>query len=323
MNKWIKKGHVFKASGEYSWMQSHAANPFAIRLSESIYRIFFTVRDSLSRSFITFGDFDADKNFQLVHLSDKPVLEPGEPGLFDDSGVAVGYLIYINNKLVLYYLGWNLKVTVPWLNTIGRAEWDESEQRFIKCGRAPMMDRSEEDPFSISYPSVLFDQGMYRMWYGSNLAWGNTQETMQHVFKYAESDNGIHWKRTNEILLNFEHPGEYALSKPFVMKEDDKPYQMWYSYRANGEILSYRIGYAESADGLQWTRMDDQAGIDVTPNAWDSDMISYPFIFRHKGELHMLYNGNGYGRAGFGFAILNEDPIEPSFNETRVEFPLI
>lgn len=303
---WNKIKHIFCAKGEFSWMQTHAANPFAISLSDSIFRIFFTVRDEHMRSFITYGDFDALQDFKLISLSPNPVLEPGELGLFDDSGVAVGYLLMLDGKLVMYYLGWNLKVTVPWLNTIGRAIWSEEENRFIKCGKAPMMDRSEEDPFSISYPSILYENNRYRMWYGSNLGWGRSQESMKHVFKYAESADGIHWKRSNQIVLDLIHPGEYALSKPFVLKEEHNPYKMWYSYRANGNITSYRIGYAESLDGIKWLRKDDQAGIDVSKDGWDSEMISYPFVFRYKGKLMMLYNGNGYARTGFGLAIAEE-----------------
>jgi hypothetical protein len=299
---WQKKGHLFSASGEFPWMQTHAANPFAWPISKDVFRIFFTVRDAQSRSYITFGDFDASNNFKCIRISEKPALEPGEPGLFDDSGVAVGYIIEIDGQLNLYYLGWNLKVTVPWLNTIGRAVWSDAEQRFIKCGRAPVMDRSEEDPFSISYPSILFENGIYRMWYGSNLQWGSSQESMQHVIKYAESTDGIKWKRSNKIAVPLEHPGEYALSKPFVWKEKNL-FKMMYSYRANGNIQTYRIGYASSTDGLIWKREDHLAGIDVSTEGWDSEMISYPTIFEYNGKLHMLYNGNAYGRTGFGLAI--------------------
>jgi hypothetical protein len=299
---WQKKGHLFNASGEFPWMQTHAANPFAWPISKDVLRIFFTVRDAQSRSYITFGDFDASNNFNCIRISEKPVLEPGEPGLFDDSGVAVGYIIEIDGQLNLYYLGWNLKVTVPWLNTIGRAVWSDAEKRFIKCGRAPVMDRSEEDPFSISYPSILFENGIYRMWYGSNLKWGSSQESMQHVIKYAESTDGIKWKRSNKIAVSLEHPGEYALSKPFVWKEKNL-FKMMYSYRANGNIQTYRIGYASSTDGIIWKREDHLAGIDVSTEGWDSEMISYPSIFEYNGKLHMLYNGNAYGRSGFGLAI--------------------
>lgn len=299
---WVKGGHIFAASGEFEWMQSHAANPFAWRLSNTIYRIFFTVRDAHSKSYITFGDFDIADGFRLIQLSPHPVLSPGEPGLFDDSGVAVGYLMEREGKLNLYYLGWNLKVTVPWLNTIGRAEWSEQAARFIKCGKAPMMDRSEEDPFTISYPSIWKDEHGYKMWYGSNLQWGKTQETMQHIIKYAESSDGIHWHRTNHIAVHLQHPGEYALSKPFVIK-DQALYKMWYSYRANGAIQTYRIGYAESKDGWNWERMDHKAGIDVSPEGWDSQMISYPYVFKHENQWFMLYNGNEYGKSGFGYAV--------------------
>ena len=141
------------------------------------------------------------------------------------------------------------------------------------------------------------------MWYGSNLKWGKEQHEMQHVIKYAESLDGIHWNRTNFIAINLEHPNEYAISKPFVLYEDNL-YKMWYSYRANGVINTYRIGYAESKDGLNWTRKDEEVGIDVSEDGWDSDMICYPSILDYANKKYMLYNGNGYGRTGFGIAQL-------------------
>ncbi len=302
---WTKLKNIFCPDNNFSWMVSHAANPFAERMSEGIYRIYFTCRDAESRSHIGYVDVDFNDDFKVVSISDVPVLAPGELGLFDDSGTAMGYLLNTGDKKYLYYLGWNLKVTVPWLNTIGLAIWNEAKGTFEKYSRAPIMDRSDEDPFTISYPSVLLENGKYRMWYGSNLKWGKTQDEMDHVIKYAESNDGIHWNRTNQIHIHLEHPGEYALSKPFVIKSGDL-YQMWYSYRANGTVTTYRIGYAESADGISWKRKDEEVGIDVSPEGWDSEMICYPFVFDHGGTRYMLYNGNGYGRTGFGIAQLSD-----------------
>jgi hypothetical protein len=168
-----------------------------------------------------------------------------------------------------------------------------------------MMDRSEEDPFSISYPCIVAEAGRYKMWYGSNLSWGRDQSAMQHVIKYAESQDGRSWVRNKETAVGLLHPQEYALSKPFVLVEDNS-YKMWYSYRANGEIQTYRIGYAESQDGCIWERKDGACGIDVSKEGWDSEMIEYPFIFDYEGNRYMLYNGNGYGRTGFGLAILEK-----------------
>ncbi len=301
---WIKIKHLFVANKQFDWMYSHGSNPVFMKLKGSVNRIFFTCRDKFSRSHIAYIDVDFDNDFEVVSISEKPVLAPGSLGMFDDSGVVMGCFQNVGEQLFLYYLGWNLKVTVPWLNTIGLAVFNPKTNEFEKASKAPIMDRSNEDPFSISYPSILFENGVYRMWYGSNLSWGENQSDMKHVFKYAESLDGVNWKRTNQVVVNLEHENEYALSKPWVIKEDNL-YKMWYSYRANGHITTYRIGYAESLDGINWKRLDSKVGIDVSKNGWDSEMISYPCVFKYNNNSYMLYNGNEYGKTGFGIAILN------------------
>lgn len=303
--KWRKIKLVFEPNKKHYWMNSHAANPVPVQLTNSVFRVYFTCRDEIHRSHIGFVDVDFDNDYKVLNISDKPILEPGDLGMFDDSGVAMGYYILINNIPHIYYLGWNLKVTVPWLNTIGLAKFNCEIGKFEKISRAPIMDRSDEDPFSISYPSILHEDGIYKMWYGSNLKWGKQQHEMQHVVKYAESLDGIHWKRTNVVAVNTIHEGEYALSKPFVIKENGK-YKMWYSYRANKQIETYRIGYAESENGINWVRRDELAGIDVSIDGWDSEMICYPSILDFKGNRFMLYNGNAYGKTGFGIAVLEK-----------------
>lgn len=285
-------------------MYSHASNAVFSPISNTVGRVYFTCRSIEGKSHIAFIDIDFANNFDVINISEEPVLSPGEIGTFDDSGVVMGCLQEVNSQLYLYYLGWNLKVTVPWLNTIGLAIYNPSTSKFEKYSQAPIMDRSHEDPFSISYPSILFENGIYKMWYGSNLSWGKKQEDMQHVFKYAESFDGINWKRTNEIAINLEHPNEYALSKPWVLKLENNSYEMWYSYRGNKEISTYRIGYATSKDAKTWHRKDNKAGINVSDSGWDSEMISYPCVFEFNNNKYMIYNGNGYGKTGLGIAVL-------------------
>jgi hypothetical protein len=207
----------------------------------------------------------------------------------------------VGNHVFLYYLGWNLGVTVPWRNSIGLGISNDVQSSFKKYTEAPILDRSAVDPYSISYPFVLKEDEIYRMWHGSNLSWGEKQEDMAHIIKYAESRDGIHWNRQGHIALNFKNPQEYAISRPCVIKEKNI-YKMWYCYRGR-----YRIGYAESHDGIDWIRKDEDVGIDVSPDGWDSEMVCYPFVFDHKGQRYMLYNGNGYGKTGFGLAILEQN----------------
>ena len=299
---WKKLGWVFVPDNHHSWMQTHAANTVAEHLKDDLFRVYFSCRDKENHSSIGYVDVDINPPFKVTEISATPVLIRGEIGLFDDSGVSLSCITNVKGKKFMYYLGWNLGVTVPWRNSIGLAVYNEQTDQFEKHGKAPLLDRNEVDPYSISYPFVLEDGGLFRMWYGSNLSWGKDQKDMAHVIKYAESKDGISWKRDGSIALNFKSDGEYAMSRPYVIKESGV-YRMWYSYR--GE--AYRIGYAESSDGIQWIRKDDRAGIDVSPGEWDSESVEYPFIFDHRGQRFMLYNGNAYGRTGFGLAVLEKN----------------
>jgi hypothetical protein len=74
---------------------------------------------------------------------------------------------------------------------------------------------------------------------------------------------------------------------------------MWFCARGD----SYRLGYAESADGLAWERHDERAGLEPSDEGWDSEMIAYPCVFDRHGERYLFYNGNGYGETGIGYAI--------------------
>lgn len=298
VQKWEKLGWIFCASKNFDWMLTHASNPVAEHIGEDRFRIYFSCRDGKSRSSIGFVEIDVRQPDRILNLSNEPVVSPGDTGLFDDSGTSMGCLVKDGEKRYLYYLGWNLGVTVPWRNSIGLAISESAGARFVRHSRAPVMDRSAVDPFSISYPWILRDGDRWRMWYGSNLNWGANQTDMAHALKYAESPDGQQWDRSGQVAIGFKTPDEYAISKPCVLKEGGL-FRMWYSYRGS----AYRIGYAESTDGRQWKRLDEAAGIGVSTSGWDSKSIEYPCVFRHRESLYMLYNGNGYGETGFGLAI--------------------
>jgi len=300
--RWHKLGRVFCPDDNFPWMRTHAANPVGEHLGDDTYRIYFSARDEKNRSSIGWVEIDLKRPTEVVRISDRPILEPGRVGTFDDSGASMGWLVQCGSERYLYYLGWNLGVTVPWRNSIGLAISAGPGREFVRYSEAPVMDRSAEDPFSLSYPCVRLDNGLWRMWYGSNLAWGPEQADMAHVLKYAESSDGVHWTREPGAAVGFQAANEYALSKPCIIRENGR-YHMWYSYRGH----AYRIGYAESADGRNWLRRDHEAGISVSDSGWDSDSIEYPFVFDHGRRRYMLYNGNRYGLTGFGIAELEAE----------------
>jgi hypothetical protein len=298
--KWTKVGQIFCPDNNFEWMRTHAAAPVAEHIADDRFRIYFGCRDSANRTSIGFLEIDILRADRILNLSPTPIVAPGKLGLFDDSGTSMGCLVQYGHARYLYYLGWNLGVTVPWRNSIGLAISAGRDAAFEKVSLAPIFDRSDVDPFSLSYPWVMHDGRRWRMWYGSNLSWGQDQADMAHVIKYAEADDGIHWRRDGTVAINLKSPNEYAIAKPCVI-QDGSLFRMWYSYR--GGAASYRIGYAESADGTRWSRMDDDAGIDVSATGWDSESVQYAHVFRHRDRWYMLYNGNSYGKTGFGLAI--------------------
>jgi hypothetical protein len=68
----------------------------------------------------------------------------------------------------------------------------------------------------------------------------------------------------------------------------------------------YLAGYAESVDGKKWVRKDDEIGIGLSKDGWDSKMLCYPSLLQHKDKVYMFYNGNDMGKTGFGYAILEK-----------------
>ncbi|MEM9024041.1 MAG: hypothetical protein AAGB22_09885 [Bacteroidota bacterium] len=121
---------------------------------------------------------------------------------------------------------------------------------------------------------------------------------MQHVIRCATSTDGIHWQRHAHICVNVDET-DYAFSRPVVLKEYGT-YKMWYTYRG----AQYRIGYAESADGMTWERKDGAVQLPPSATGWDSEMVCYPYVFDLNHQRYMTYNGNGYGQTGFGLARL-------------------
>ena len=298
--RWVKLGLVFCPDGTREWMRTHASTPSVEPGTDELVRVHFSCRDAGNRSSVGSIEIDIRRPDRLLRVSDRPVLGPGPPGTFDDSGVSVGCVTRVGERDYLYYVGWNLAVTVPWRNSIGLAVRNGGEEAYRKVSRAPVMDRSEVDPFSLSYPWVVVEGGVWRMWYGSNDGWGPARSDMRHVIRYAQSADGVRWERQGHVAIPLAGGDECAVARPCVVRMEGR-YRMWYS-RKRGD--SYRIGYAESPDGVRWERQDARAGIETSESGWDSEMIEYPCVFQRLGKYFMFYNGNGYGKTGVGLAEL-------------------
>lgn len=296
--EWLKLGKIIEVNNFNDWLVSHTSVPVAIHLKEDIFRIFFNTRNQLNQSQTSFVDFDLGSKQIINRLVDSPIIKPGTPGSFDDAGITMSCFCPENG--IYYYMGWNLPGDVPFDNQIGGAK--QQSNAINKLDINPILGKCEKEPLSFGYPWVLKVKDKYFMWYDTNFFW-NKENPKDYKFELrsATSTNGIDWTKTYQtnILLK---DNERAIARPCVIYEDNI-FKMWYSIDTNSK---YTIGYSESEDGLNWTRLDDKVGIQTSSSGWDSEEIEYPFVFSHNADKYMLYNGNGYGKTGIGLAILKK-----------------
>lgn len=309
--KWIKKGLIFKPDNNYDWMVSHASIPVADKVDRSILRIYFGTRDKQGRSHITYAEVEAEYPQNILYVHHKPILPLGKPGTFDDNGVMPSWIVNHNNKKFLYYIGWNPQVIVSYRLSIGLAISEDGGISFGKYSDGPICDRSTDEPYFNTAPCVIVINGIWKMWYVSCTGWeiiNDWPEPFYHV-KYAESSDGIHWTKTGQVCIDYDDFSG-AIGRPCVFIEDGI-YKMLYSNRSTKNYRtdpnqSYRLGYAESLDGIRWVRKDHDVGIERSASGWDSEMMEYCYVYEHKNKKYLLYNGNGFGQSGFGYAVLDE-----------------
>jgi hypothetical protein len=298
---WTKKGLIFAPPHDLPWMATHAALPVADRIGDR-HRVYYSGRDPKGRAQIGFFELDLEHPEQILRISEHPAIGLGSLGAFDDNGVTSCWIVEHAGRKYQYYTGWSLGVTVPFYFYVGLAVSDDGGESYQKVSRAPILERNDVDPYLTASPCVLVEDGLWRMWYISCTGWEQRGDQPMHYYhvKYAESRDGIQWQRTGTVCIDYQSPGEYAFARPCVIKSDGV-YKMWYSYRG----ASYRLGYAESDDGLSWRRRDAAVGIGVSEAGWDSELLAYAHVFEHHGRQYMLYNGNGYGKTGIGLAVLD------------------
>jgi hypothetical protein len=296
---WRRVGRIFVPDGSAPWARSHAALPVPVHAGGDVFRIFFSSRDHENRSHVGWADVEVSETPRVVASASTPVLIPGADGSFDDSGIGIGCAVRADDGLAIYYMGWNLGVRSGWRNAIGLARSRTLDGPFERFSTGPILDRSPEDPYTLSYPCVLqLGPQDWRMWYGSNLAPATSGTDLQHAIKMARSADGVSWTRDGATAIGFAEASEYALARPSVIGIGKK---LLMCFACRGD--AYRIGAATSEDGLNWTRRDAVFGLVRTGDGWDSEMTCYPALFSHRDRLWLAYNGNRFGATGFGLAV--------------------
>lgn len=290
--KWKSLGRVFQT-------RHYAQTPTPWVMSDRV-RVYFAERDDGNHSFIRFVDLDINDPTRLLGEPSGRVLDNGAVGTFDHFGQMPSAVMGDEHHLNLYYSGWNALANGSYHNASGVAHSIDGGFSFRRAVDGPILDRTPDEPYLAVTPS--FCAGL--TYYVSGLRWERIlgREEPIYTIHAAISQDGLNYKRLGEVIPQF-HAHE-CFSRPWAMKIDDS-WHLWYSHRSAYDYRdganAYRLGYAQSQDGINWLRHD--AAIDIPRSDWDATMQCYPAVFYAKGKLWMLYNGNTFGKEGFGLAV--------------------
>ncbi len=320
--KWKKLGQVFDPTKwndgiKRDWMKSHSQSVSTL-IKDDCVRVYFACRperedDGEMSSNTTWLELDRNDLTKVLRVSDKPVMPLGDIGAFDEHSIYPSSIIQEGDNINLYYAGWYRCKSVPFNCSIGLATSKDGGDTFERYGRGPILGPSANEPYVISGPKIRKFGNSYILFYLAGEKWINHNNRPEIIYKIkmAFSKDGINWlKHDQNIIDDILGPNE-CQAGPDVFYKDGK-YHMYFVYREGLDFRSkkgrgYKIGYAHSTNLINWIRDDENVGIDYSDEGWDSKMHHYPHVFQLDNKWYMLYNGNEFGKYGFGLAVLEDE----------------
>jgi hypothetical protein len=316
--KWGKRGLLFEPQRHAlpNGCADFAQSPQALVFDDFV-RIYFSTRrrDPAGQYLSDIAFVDVDRALErVIAVSASTVLPLGELGSFDEHGIFPINVVRHGGAIHAFTCGWSRRVSVPVETAIGRAVSRDQGTTFERVGPGPVMAPTLTEPFLVGDPFVVVRGGEWHMWYIYGTAWVESPSDPgpARVYKiaHASSPDGFAWQRSGRTIVTDTLGANECQALPTVFEHDGR-WHMYFCYRHATDFRvnrqrGYRLGYAWSTDLRDWTRDDGAAGIDVSPAGWDSDMLCYPHVFSCGEQVYLLYNGNGFGREGFGVAVLEQ-----------------
>lgn len=316
--KWIKLGKIFDPT-QYTLPNDcvqFSQSPQALVFDDFV-RIYFSTRavDKSNGKYLSHIAFvDMHKNLRdVIRVSDKTVIPLGRLGCFDEHGIFPMSVMRHDNAVYGYTCGWNRRVSVSVDTAIGLAISRDGGLTFQRIGDGPVLAASVHEPCLVGDGFVKVIDGVFHMWYIFGTGWKkfSPDEPPDRTYKigHATSSDGVNWTKEEARQIITDNLGaDESQALPTVIEIDGR-YHMFFCYRQSFDFRKtkgrgYRIGHAYSDDLVSWTRDDENPHLDVTPGEWDSDMLCYPHVFECDSKVYLLYNGDEFGRYGFGLAEL-------------------
>lgn len=304
--RWNRRGILIESGAGIDGF-THASHPVVIEKGSGEFLLIFSMRNLRKISNLFAVNFAVRKGCVEVDGPPRVVLSPGPKGTFDSEGLLGCCAVWADKNCLLYYTGWNNLGDGAWLCDTGLAEVSPTTWDVSRKFAGPVMSRGVDNPLFAAGTSVHFENGLYRSWYNRGIEWIENpkgESVSKYGIFYAESEDGVRWNYSGNQSIPFLDELEHSFGRPCVKKVNSK-FHMWFGCRGGRGDPNYRLGYAFSDDGFEWTRRDDLVGLVPTRvrSDFDADAMTYPYVFSHEDYLFMLYNGSGYGASGLGYAV--------------------
>jgi predicted GH43/DUF377 family glycosyl hydrolase len=239
---------------------------------------------------------------QTEWIDHQQVVPPPGPGSWDAQRY-LSSVIEVNGTYHMYFIGREDPAAEPlyWYWDIGHATSSDGLS-WVMDPANPVLTRgaaSEWDDHCAAFAAVIHDGTEFRMWYvGNDGEFGRVG--------YATSPDGSTWtKHSGNPVMDPGAPGAFDDLGvwPGTVLFDGARYRMWYT-GAHGTVSSdwdWRIGYAESFDGLNWVRqllpvLDLGVG-------WEDTIVYAPSVLFDGARYHMWYTGAGnFASIGYAFS---------------------
>lgn len=300
---WKKLGLVFSQDGSVAWRRNSALTPTPFLLNERVIRIYAGFRDDDGISRIGYVDVDSQDPTRVIKVSDKPVLDRGRDGCFDDNGVIMGDVVRDGELLRMYYVGFQLVKRAKFLAFTGLAESRDGGETFQRVSEAPVLDRSIEGNTIRAVHTALHENGVWKIWYAVGDDWQMINGTPYPKYNiwYSESVDGRTFAPQGKLCVDVQGD-EYRIGRPSVYKTA-AGYMMFYT-KGGTSGDDYFPGVAYSLDGVSWERKDETFGLALSESGFDNLHLCYPRLVTAGSRTFCFYNGNNMGSEGFGVAEL-------------------
>jgi predicted GH43/DUF377 family glycosyl hydrolase len=300
-------GPIFATDGSIAWSRTHSQVPVVLAIDEDTLRVYYATRDDHNISRVSYFDVSANNPAKVLYRHNEPILEPGPLGSFDDAGVMPTCAIWSNGQIFLYYIGWAVRASVPFQNSVGIAASSDGIN-FSRVVPGPTLGTGPHDPYFVGTTWVENNNNkIFSAYYMSCCGWLNEQDKPEPVYdiKYAQSRDGINWQRDGTIIIARDEIDQ-AIASATIFSEKRSSHILYcsrqaYDYRSKKGV-SYRIRIATRAEDGSWRKSSEERFVPSGRKGdWDEGMQAYPYVVRTDKNVYLFYNGNGFGQSGIGF----------------------